>query len=30
MSGKDKGFNLVNGEWKTTAAYTDLIDPLSG
>lgn len=30
MSGKDKGFNLVNGEWKTTAAYTDLIDPLTG
>ncbi len=30
MNGKDKGFNLVNGEWKTTSAYSDLIDPLTG
>ena len=30
MSGKDKGFNLVNGEWKTTATYTDLVDPMTG
>jgi len=30
LSVKDKGFNLVKGEWASTASYTDLIDPLTG
>lgn len=30
MVGNDRGFNLVDGEWKQTAKYNNLIDPLSG
>jgi 1-pyrroline-5-carboxylate dehydrogenase len=30
MDGSDKGFNLVNGQWTTTAKYDDLPDPLTG
>lgn len=30
MAGNDRGFNLVNGEWKQTEKYNNLIDPLSG
>lgn len=27
---KDKGYNLVNGEWIESAQYIDLVDPLTG
>ena len=30
LSPKDKGFNLVNGEWVSSNSYMDLIDPLHG
>ena len=30
LTGKDKGFNLVQGEWRSTSSYVDLIDPLTG
>lgn len=30
MNGKDKGFNLIDGEWCTTQKYTALPDPLNG
>lgn len=25
-----KGFNLVNGEWKTASAEKEIIDPMNG
>lgn len=30
LSASDKGYNLVQGEWKTTENYIDLIDPMNG
>jgi 1-pyrroline-5-carboxylate dehydrogenase len=30
LSEKDKGYNLVKGEWTSTANYVDLVDPLTG
>lgn len=30
LSEKDKGMNLVNGEWTGVEKYNSLIDPLSG
>jgi len=30
MSGNDKGYNLVKGEWVPSAKYLELIDPLKG
>lgn len=30
MSGADRGYNLVGGEWKDTKTYVDLVDPLNG
>jgi 1-pyrroline-5-carboxylate dehydrogenase len=30
MNGNDKGYNLVQGKWVGTAAYNDLLDPLTG
>ena len=30
LTPKDKGFNLVGGEWTSTNEYRDLIDPLTG
>ena len=30
LSAKDKGFNLVGGEWVSPEKYMDLVDPLNG
>ena len=30
LSPKDKGYNLVNGEWVGTKDYIDLVDPMTG
>ena len=30
LSAKDKGFNLVQGEWTSSSQYLDLVDPLKG
>jgi len=30
LSASDKGFNLVQGEWRSPNHYMDLIDPLNG
>lgn len=30
LSARDKGFNLVNGEWVSPNKYMDLIDPMKG
>jgi hypothetical protein len=30
LSAADKGYNLVGGEWQSTAKTIDLIDPLNG
>jgi len=30
LSTKDKGMNLVNGEWTGTENYIKLVDPLTG
>jgi len=30
LSNKDKGFNLVGGEWVQSNQYKDLVDPLTG
>lgn len=30
LSASDKGFNLVQGEWRSTNQYLDLVDPLKG
>ena len=30
LTGKDRGYNLVKGEWTSTAKYVDLVDPLTG
>ena len=30
LSLKDKGSNLVNGEWVGTREYTELVDPMTG
>ena len=30
LSDKDKGFNLVGGEWVPASQYIDLVDPLKG
>ena len=30
LSTSDKGFNLVQGEWTSSAKYHELIDPLNG
>jgi len=30
MGERDKGYNLVQGKWSSTAEYKDLVDPLTG
>jgi 1-pyrroline-5-carboxylate dehydrogenase len=30
LSDKDKGYNLVKGNWTTTKEYKDLLDPMTG
>lgn len=30
LSTKDKGMNLVNGEWTGVEKYFELVDPLTG
>jgi len=30
LSTRDKGMNLVNGEWVGTKEYIDLVDPMTG
>lgn len=30
LNGKDKCFNLVDGQWTSTKEYVDLVDPMTG